>query len=159
MEPGKWEDAVRATSHAHSPSPSPLSVTSEPDSTLLSRAVGAGCRGNLELWTYIERPDFFAAIGASDDEFERFLACLRWLLTRDLRTVKHPIAKPFNSILCVGSVSYYGCCCAGRIDEFRHFAEENTSIVTMTLRFSSSTLSRANPDLVLTLTTHRVKRS
>lgn len=58
------------------------------------------CRsGNLELWTYIERPDFFAAIGASDDEFERFLACLRWLLTRDLRTVKHPIAKPFNSIL------------------------------------------------------------
>ncbi|GAA6017521.1 hypothetical protein JCM11491_006851 [Sporobolomyces phaffii] len=55
--------------------------------------------GNLELWTYIERPDFFAAIGASDDEFERFLACLRWLLTRDLRTVKHPIAKPFNSIL------------------------------------------------------------
>ncbi|GAA5964053.1 hypothetical protein JCM3765_000883 [Sporobolomyces pararoseus] len=55
--------------------------------------------GNLELWTYIERPDFFAAIGASDDEFERFLACLRWLSTRDLRTVKHPIAKPFNSIL------------------------------------------------------------
>ncbi|GAA5944054.1 uncharacterized protein JCM15063_004302 [Sporobolomyces koalae] len=55
--------------------------------------------GNLELWTYIERPDFFAAIPASDDEFERFLACLRWLLTRDLRTVKHPIAKPFNSIL------------------------------------------------------------
>ncbi|GAA5899799.1 uncharacterized protein JCM6883_005991 [Sporobolomyces salmoneus] len=55
--------------------------------------------GNLELWTYIERPDFFAAIGSSDDEFERFLACLRWLLTRDLRTVKHPIAKPFNSIL------------------------------------------------------------
>ncbi|GAA5914566.1 hypothetical protein JCM5296_006274 [Sporobolomyces johnsonii] len=55
--------------------------------------------GNLEHWTYIDRPDAFAAIGASDEEDERFLAVLRWIFTKDLRSIKHPIAKPFNSIL------------------------------------------------------------
>ena len=30
------------------------------------------------LRTYIDRPDFFAAMGESDDELERMLAVLRW---------------------------------------------------------------------------------
>ncbi|GAA5853278.1 hypothetical protein JCM8547_000266 [Rhodosporidiobolus lusitaniae] len=55
--------------------------------------------GNLEHWTYADRPDYFAAIGTDDDELERFLSVLRWLFTKELKFAKHPIAKPFNSIL------------------------------------------------------------
>ncbi|KAM0747159.1 hypothetical protein T439DRAFT_328927 [Meredithblackwellia eburnea MCA 4105] len=55
--------------------------------------------GNLELWQYCERPDFFAAMPESDDELERMLSVLRWMFTKDLKFVKHKIAKPYNSIL------------------------------------------------------------
>ncbi|KAK4055438.1 hypothetical protein OIO90_003276 [Microbotryomycetes sp. JL221] len=55
--------------------------------------------GNLEYWTYADRPDFLCAINESDDELERMLAVVRWTFTKDLKFVKAKIAKPFNSIL------------------------------------------------------------
>ncbi|GAA5979574.1 hypothetical protein JCM11641_007874 [Rhodosporidiobolus odoratus] len=55
--------------------------------------------GNLEAWTYLDRPDYFAAIGEEDGELERFLGVLRWMFTKELKFSKHSIAKPFNSIL------------------------------------------------------------
>ena len=77
--------------------------------------------GNLEYWQYADRPDVFAAINEPDDELDRMLAVLRWtcqcspptrppnrwltslflfsLVTKDLKFVKHKIAKPFNSVL------------------------------------------------------------
>jgi hypothetical protein len=54
-----------------------------------------------EYWQYAERPDFFAAMNEPDDELERFAAVLRWTFTKDLKFVKHKIAKPYNSILFV----------------------------------------------------------
>lgn len=50
--------------------------------------------GNLEHWTYIDRPDYFAAIGEDEDELDRFLSVIRWLFTKELKFAKHPIAKP-----------------------------------------------------------------
>ncbi|GAA5913643.1 hypothetical protein JCM8208_005892 [Rhodotorula glutinis] len=58
--------------------------------------------GTLEHWTYIDRPDFFAALAALDDdadELERLLAVLRFKFTVWLKYAKHPIAKSFNSVL------------------------------------------------------------
>ncbi|GAA5915706.1 hypothetical protein JCM6882_004120 [Rhodosporidiobolus microsporus] len=55
--------------------------------------------GNLEFWTYHDRPDYFAAIGEQDDELERFLSVLRWTFTKELKYTKHSISKPYNSIL------------------------------------------------------------
>ena len=74
--------------------------------------------GNLEYWQYADRPDVFAAINEPDDELDRMLAVLRWTcpsshscilhakcsflataVTKDLKFVKHKIAKPFNSVL------------------------------------------------------------
>lgn len=34
--------------------------------------------GNLEVWTYVDRPDFFCAMGESEDELERMLEVVRW---------------------------------------------------------------------------------
>ncbi|GAA5836832.1 hypothetical protein JCM9279_007673 [Rhodotorula babjevae] len=58
--------------------------------------------GTLEHWTYIDRPDFFAALAELDDdadELTRLLAVLRFNLTVWLKYAKHPIAKSFNSVL------------------------------------------------------------
>lgn len=55
--------------------------------------------GNLEYWCYLDRPDFFAAINDSDDDFERMLAVLRWTLTKDAKFVHGPVCKPYNSVL------------------------------------------------------------
>ncbi|KAM0791001.1 hypothetical protein ACM66B_004301 [Microbotryomycetes sp. NB124-2] len=55
--------------------------------------------GNLEYWSYADRPDYLAAINESDDELERLLAVVRWTFTKDLKFVKAKIAKPYNSIL------------------------------------------------------------
>lgn len=36
--------------------------------------------GNLEHWTYIDRPDYFAALADEGmDELDKMLAILRWL--------------------------------------------------------------------------------
>lgn len=36
--------------------------------------------GNLEHWTYIDRPDYFAALADEGmDELEKMLSILRWL--------------------------------------------------------------------------------
>ena len=48
---------------------------------------------------YHSRPDFLAAIGESDDELERMLACLRFTFTKDSIFVQHKIMKPYNSTL------------------------------------------------------------
>jgi len=57
--------------------------------------------GNLEHWTFIDRPDFFTALAEVDgaDELIRLLAVLRFMFTKELKYAKHPIAKSFNSIL------------------------------------------------------------
>lgn len=55
--------------------------------------------GNLEYWCYLDRPDVFAAIDDSDDDFERMLAVLRWTLTKDCKFVHGPVCKPYNSVL------------------------------------------------------------
>ena len=58
--------------------------------------------GTLEHWTYIDRPDFFAALAELDDdadELTRLLAVLRFNFTVWLKYAKHPIAKSFNSVL------------------------------------------------------------
>lgn len=34
--------------------------------------------GNLEVWNYVDRPDFFAAMGESEDALERMLSVVRW---------------------------------------------------------------------------------
>ncbi|POW15816.1 hypothetical protein PSTT_01874, partial [Puccinia striiformis] len=48
---------------------------------------------------YLDRPDFFAAIDHSDDDFERMLAVLRWTLTKESKFVHGPVCKPYNSVL------------------------------------------------------------
>ncbi|GAA5995419.1 uncharacterized protein JCM10292_005159 [Rhodotorula paludigena] len=56
--------------------------------------------GNLEHWTYIDRPDYFAALATPGmSELDRMLAILRWMFTKELKYAKHPISKPFNSVL------------------------------------------------------------
>ncbi|KAA1085408.1 hypothetical protein PGT21_006311 [Puccinia graminis f. sp. tritici] len=55
--------------------------------------------GNLEYWCYLDRPDLFAAINDSEDDFERMLAVLRWTLTKDCKFVHGPVCKPYNSVL------------------------------------------------------------
>lgn len=54
---------------------------------------------NLEYWNYLDRPETFAAIGDSDDDLERMLACLRFWFTKDLKYVKGKPCKPYNSTL------------------------------------------------------------
>ncbi|GAA5868522.1 hypothetical protein JCM3774_005413 [Rhodotorula dairenensis] len=64
--------------------------------------------GNLEHWTYIDRPDYFAALADEGmDELEKMLAILRWLFTKETKFVRHPIAKPFNSVLGESFHCYY----------------------------------------------------
>ncbi|KAL1925583.1 uncharacterized protein VTP21DRAFT_466 [Calcarisporiella thermophila] len=55
--------------------------------------------GNLEYWTYLDRPDFAAIIGDSDDPLERMLATIRFNFSKDLKFVKGRLFKPYNSIL------------------------------------------------------------
>lgn len=44
--------------------------------------------GNLEHWTYIDRPDYFAAMADEGmDELEKMLAILRWLCESSRRLV------------------------------------------------------------------------
>lgn len=54
---------------------------------------------NLEYWNYLDRPEYFAAIGDSDDDLERMLACLRFWFTKDLKYVHGKPCKPYNSAL------------------------------------------------------------
>lgn len=54
---------------------------------------------NLEYWQYADRPDFFAAIGDSPDELERFLSVLRWGFSKELKFVRAKLGKPYNSAL------------------------------------------------------------
>lgn len=64
--------------------------------------------GNLEHWTYIDRPDYFAALADEGmDELDKMLAILRWLFTKEVKFVRHPIAKPFNSVLGESFHCYY----------------------------------------------------
>lgn len=55
--------------------------------------------GPKRYFRYADRPDVFAVMGENDDELQRMLAVLRWTFTKDLKFVKHKIAKPYNSIL------------------------------------------------------------
>lgn len=34
--------------------------------------------GNLEVWNYVDRPDFFCAMAESEDELERMVGVVRW---------------------------------------------------------------------------------
>ncbi|BGP27161.1 oxysterol-binding protein [Rhodotorula toruloides] len=64
--------------------------------------------GNLEHWTYIDRPDYFGALAKENmDEMEKMLTVLRWMFTKELKYAKHPISKPFNSILGEHFFCYY----------------------------------------------------
>lgn len=54
---------------------------------------------NLEYWQYADRPDFFAAIGDSPDDLERFLSVLRWGFSKELKFVRAKLGKPYNSAL------------------------------------------------------------
>jgi oxysterol-binding protein-related protein 9/10/11 len=54
---------------------------------------------NLEYWGYLDRPETFIAIGDSDDELGRMLACLKFWFTKDLKYVKGKPCKPYNSTL------------------------------------------------------------
>ena len=54
---------------------------------------------NLEYWGYLDRPETFVAIGDSEDELGRMLACLRFWFTKDLKYVKGKPCKPYNSTL------------------------------------------------------------
>lgn len=42
---------------------------------------------NLEYWQYLDRPDIFASINHSEDSFERMLAVLRFVFTKDLKFI------------------------------------------------------------------------
>lgn len=54
---------------------------------------------NLEYWHYLDRPDLFAAINDSEDEFERMLAAIRFSFSKDLRHIRGKVCKPYNSVL------------------------------------------------------------
>ncbi|KAG2107349.1 hypothetical protein BD769DRAFT_133596 [Suillus cothurnatus] len=54
---------------------------------------------NLEYWHYLDRPDLFAAINDSSDPFERILAVVRFIFTKDLKFVHGKVCKPYNSVL------------------------------------------------------------
>jgi hypothetical protein len=54
---------------------------------------------NLEYSQYLDRPDIFAAINDSDDEFMRMLAVIRFIFTKDLKYVHGKVCKPYNSVL------------------------------------------------------------
>jgi hypothetical protein len=54
---------------------------------------------NLEYWGYLDRPETFIAIGDSEDELGRMLACLKFWFTKDLKYVKGKPCKPYNSTL------------------------------------------------------------
>jgi len=57
-------------------------------------------QGNLEYWHYLDRPDLFAAIGDREiDPLARFIAIVRWTLSKDLRFVRGRVCKPYNSAL------------------------------------------------------------
>lgn len=64
-------------------------------------------RPNLEYWTYLDRPETFAAIGDSDEPVERMLEVLRFWFTKDLKYVKGKPCKPYNSTL--GEFFRVGC--------------------------------------------------
>lgn len=52
---------------------------------------------NLDWWHYVDRPDLFAAIGDREiDDLTRFIAIIRWILTKVAHTVciLRPLAKP-----------------------------------------------------------------
>ncbi|KZT33032.1 hypothetical protein SISSUDRAFT_1027985 [Sistotremastrum suecicum HHB10207 ss-3] len=54
---------------------------------------------NLEYWCYLDRPDLFVDINSSPDPFERLLAVLRFLFSKDTKFVHGKICKPYNSVL------------------------------------------------------------
>lgn len=54
---------------------------------------------NLEYWTYIDRPDFFAVMSDPDDPVERMVSVVRWYLSKDLKFTKNKLVKSYNSIL------------------------------------------------------------
>lgn len=54
---------------------------------------------NLEYWQYADRADIFAAIGDSNDDFERMLAVLRFVFSKDLKFVRTRLGKTYNSAL------------------------------------------------------------
>ncbi|KAG1779346.1 hypothetical protein EV702DRAFT_1214469 [Suillus placidus] len=54
---------------------------------------------NLEYWHYLDRPDLFAAINDSNDPFDRILAVVRFIFTKDLKFVHGKVCKPYNSVL------------------------------------------------------------
>ncbi|KAK4942440.1 hypothetical protein LTR66_014706, partial [Elasticomyces elasticus] len=54
---------------------------------------------NLEYWHYLDKPEYFIAIGDSDDPLGRMLGCLRFWFTKDLKYVKGKVCKPYNSTL------------------------------------------------------------
>ncbi|KAL7006877.1 hypothetical protein EMMF5_003461 [Cystobasidiomycetes sp. EMM_F5] len=55
---------------------------------------------NLDWWHYVDRPDLFAAIGDREiDDLTRFIAIIRWILTKELRYVRNRVTKPYNSAL------------------------------------------------------------
>jgi len=54
---------------------------------------------NLEYWQYLDRPDLFIAINESSDAFERLLALLRFIFSKDIKFVHGKVCKPYNSVL------------------------------------------------------------
>lgn len=54
---------------------------------------------NLEYWQYADRADFFAAMGDSEDAFERMLSVLRFAFSKELKFVRARLGKPYNSAL------------------------------------------------------------
>ncbi|GJJ10614.1 hypothetical protein Clacol_004841 [Clathrus columnatus] len=54
---------------------------------------------NLEYWTYLDRPDLFAAINDVEDPFLRMLAVIRFTFSKDLKFIRGKICKPYNSVL------------------------------------------------------------
>lgn len=54
---------------------------------------------NLEYWQYGDRADFFAAMGESEDPFERMLSVLRFTFSKELKFVRARLGKPYNSAL------------------------------------------------------------
>ncbi|BEI91296.1 uncharacterized protein CcaverHIS019_0401160 [Cutaneotrichosporon cavernicola] len=54
---------------------------------------------NLEYWQYADRADVFAAIGDASDDFERMLAVLRFVFSKDLKFIRARLGKTYNSAL------------------------------------------------------------
>ncbi|KXN73481.1 oxysterol-binding protein-like protein [Conidiobolus coronatus NRRL 28638] len=54
---------------------------------------------NLEHYTWLDRPDYFACLSQPEDPLERMIGVVRYCFSKELKFAKENIKKPYNSVL------------------------------------------------------------